>query len=700
MAKSPKPRDPRDALRRAQRQQRAEAERAAAEAEAAKAAGADDADPGAGSSPGDAVRDELIRTGKVSLLTDAEEARARLTQEGIDPSALDDAAVLAADKAQEAARTKAAVDDLLRARTGKDPDTLNEAERTRALRNELLDQSGAGDKLREGRRIIGAEDPLDQDDEEIAEDLRDIGQREFVAGHLGKAAADLTPQDFAEFAALEDRVRVEGVTGRDFDDLSPLELAQARQTIRNTDFDARTGRLPGPVPGAGSTGTGTGGTGTGAGGPGSTGTGTGGTGTGAGGTGSGGTGTGGVGTGGTGTDGGDLGVDPGGFGTGAADEPPPTAPPTTPPATGGGAGGGGSEATTPPPPGTPAGRPAEILRTDGTVEQGFITPDGDVVDQDGNVIPADDIDEVSVTFTVDQDDSGSGSDGSGSGSDGSDGSDDDSGSDDDTDDGDSGSDDSGSDDGSDGGTTGSSGGDDTGSGAEGSVGTSVDPDADHTGPPPGLTREDLVGRLPTGPPPSETQPVDDGGVGFVRPAAGTPIPKGPGVDQPGSPDGFGSGARTGAVPTGAVPTPHGGAIDPSPQDDVGFSGPGREQDPFDDQPRTLGLGAAPTAGRGATGHDDTDDATDDDTDDDAAPAFGLGATGLRPVVSPATAAARAVPDLHLTPDVPDVPDEPDGPDPFDLPDEPLVPHLTGLARPSFRLPDLDDDDDEVDDLDD
>ena len=534
---------------------------------------------------------ELIRTGKVGM--------------PVDPPAGDDTAAV-----------KGAMDDVLRRQTGKDPDSLSEAERDDAFRNEFLDQSGITAKLTAGRRIIGADHPHDKSDDELKDELSEVADREFIAETLGVRSEDLTPKDLAEFDRIRDRAAVEAETGKEFDDLSPLEAAQARQAIRNRAFDTRVGEpaegasgdgtesSPGSIPGFGDHGgrvpAGGFGSGAGAGGSGSGSGDGGGSGTGGGDDGGGG-----------GSWGGRRGAGPGTepsewFGTGddagRARDPGPGGGPgggsggqeggDTPGGSGSGSGtgsgsgsgsgdggagqdsgtgGGGSDAGGgTEPSGGPDGagsdgadtdgsldlRPVDVNRSDGTTERGYITPDGDIVDEDGNVIPADEIDGYSTVIgSGESDDSGSGddSDGDDSGGGGSDGGSDSGGSD-------SGGDDSGG--------GGSDGGESADTEAGGGVGFTPNPDGTGGGRVlEGLHGERVLGRLPHGgPPETESQPVDDGAGGVIGPVTGGPLRPIPGVDQPG-PFGPEGAQGTGRPITGST-RPDTGDIDPP--DDTAF----------------------------------------------------------------------------------------------------------------------------------
>jgi hypothetical protein len=745
------------ARRAAARARAAEARKAGSgKAEAGKADAARTADTGPSGEAVDApAAGEVARDpdGKpIRLFTDGEEARLLLGNAGVDTTGDDDATAISKLGELRARETRAAIDDLVRSRTGREPAELTKEERDREIRNEMLDQSGALAKLREGSRPVLGQADEDASDEDLRDDLREVGNREVAGALLGKDPTSLTGVDFAELQrqAVDARIRA---LGQDPDGLSKLERAQLEQRFRNEDFDRRRAQEQDrggeadadddPPPGGDRSGAGAP--------PGTTdpdatrppagppGT----------------------------VD--DEPADPGagGGGGGGPEAPPPapSGPPTPPPEVGSPPPGPGGPPSPPapsgpPPPapgptGPPAPGPVDVVdgvpvvpvgdaNLDGEPVQMFLTAEGEflAVGPDGTVTRPANQQEIADAFsatnggvsvdeavanlfgggeapaagptspagssgpppagsnpagpppatggTTEADDATTSGDDSDDSDDGDDGDDD---SDDDSDAGDSddsAGDDDGADDGDTSGDTEGGGGDpppsDGTEDADDQVGTSLDPDSDARGRPTGPLD---LSRLRFGPPDNEIQPADDNG--FVRPADGTPIPVGPGVDNPGQ-------AGVGRPRLGPDVLPgsrDGGFTDPADDDAFGSGGPGREQDPFSRGPAVApDLAGAATATSGSASDDPAsgdsdDDAQDDDDDDDDA--FGLGAlaAGARLDSTP-----EALGDLRgaqlgglASPlDDDDVPLAP-----------PRIPRFGGLDRKLTVDEDDDDVDDDVDD---
>jgi hypothetical protein len=739
-----------DELARAAR--RAAARGRAAEARKAEARQADAGTTGeAGGAPvaGEVARDP---DGKpIRLFTDAEEARLLLGNAGVDTTGDDDATALSKLGELRARETQSAIDDLVRSRTGKDPAGLTEEERARAIRNETLDQSGALAKLREGSRPVVGQDDEDASDEDLRDDLREVGNREVAGALLGKDPNSLTGVDFAELQRQATDARIRAL-GQDPDELSKLQRAQLEQRFRNDDFDRRRAQEQDRVgqdeddddtpPGGDRSGVGAP--------PGTTDP---------------------VGTeppvgpaGQIDDEPADTGAGGGGGGAGGPGTPPPapSGPPPVPPDVDSpppvpGGPPPPPAPTGPPPPapgptGPPAPGPVDVVdgvpvvpvgdaNLDGETVQMFLTAEGEflAVGPDGTVTRPANQQEVADAFsaanggvsvdeavenlfggsaasqpgttspagpsgpapdgssptgptpttetttgttggTTEQDDDTSGDDSGDDGEDGEDSEDDSADSDGDdsagTDDGDTSGDASGDADGGGGDPPPSDGTED----ADEQVGTSLDPDSDVRGRPTGPLD---LSRLRFGPPDSEIQPADDNG--FVRPADGTPIPDGPGVDNPGQ-----AGVDRPRLGPDVVPgSRDGGFTDPADDDAFGSGGPGREQDPFSRGPAVapdLGGAAAATSGSGS------DDSTSGDSDDDAQDddgAFGLGAlaAGARldlPPVALGDLRGAQLGGLATPLDDDDIPVAP-----------PRIPRFGGLDR---KLAVVDDDDeDDVDD---
>jgi hypothetical protein len=205
------------------------------------------------------ARNELALRGAIrSEPTAAQEARAALRDAGIaDDDLTDEEAGAKAAELGAAARDRT-LRDLFRSRVGREPEELTDAGRRAVIEGEVLEQSGVADRLRSGRKVIGsddvadrlrriAEDP-DQDSaaaalREVAGDVTDALDQDaydqLVAERLGKAAGSLTPADRAEFERQVERQAIEALTGTPIGELSALELAKARSTLRNDAYFAR-----------------------------------------------------------------------------------------------------------------------------------------------------------------------------------------------------------------------------------------------------------------------------------------------------------------------------------------------------------------------------------------------------------------------------------------------------------------------------
>jgi hypothetical protein len=163
--------------------------------------------------------DQLRVEGHVTIPQGIADARLRLREHGIDPEDLDDAAVVAHDKAEQAKAEDQAINDLIRKHTP--------------------------------RHIIGADEPEDLSDEDKADVLHEIGFREHVGAILGKDPTTLTPADLAEFERQSGHDAViEAVLGKPISELTAVDAAQARQRLRNQEFDERI--AAGQASGAGS----------------------------------------------------------------------------------------------------------------------------------------------------------------------------------------------------------------------------------------------------------------------------------------------------------------------------------------------------------------------------------------------------------------------------------------------------------------
>jgi hypothetical protein len=200
---------------------------------------------------------ELIETGKVRMgLTPVEAARAALRDRGVNTDDVDDRdVVVQAQQALEADR-KQWLDDLIRQRTGKDPDELSPAQQNAVVEADALDQLRHSDATRTRpvngltsaadalRRAAQLDDP-DEADEAIEEalqdgkdDSREWYNRQIVASLLDKDADDLGPSDFAEFARRKHTMEVEAITGKRFDELTRREIFDADRALREQAVEA------------------------------------------------------------------------------------------------------------------------------------------------------------------------------------------------------------------------------------------------------------------------------------------------------------------------------------------------------------------------------------------------------------------------------------------------------------------------------
>lgn len=168
-----------------------------------------------------------------SELSEAAQARLRLGRAEAGGDKTDEEAVAAVSRI-DAARDLRVREQIVEKHTGKPATEVEPAVAQRALRDEALDQQGLGEAL-ESR--VG--DRLDDSDEEVAEDLAEPAACTQVAENYDKPVDQVTAADLAAYRTAQEDAAVEGLTGKPVEDLSALELLQARSAVRNADVDAR-----------------------------------------------------------------------------------------------------------------------------------------------------------------------------------------------------------------------------------------------------------------------------------------------------------------------------------------------------------------------------------------------------------------------------------------------------------------------------
>src|SRR5690606_6779387 len=125
----------------------------------------------------------------------SEAAAARLALGGIVATAdQTDEEVLGSQEAQGRADVRRQRDEIVEERTGKPAAEATPEEAARAIRNESLEQAGLGEVLKS--RVIGV-DPMDFDDDEVADRLSEYAARLEVGAYVDKAAEDVTAEDVA-----------------------------------------------------------------------------------------------------------------------------------------------------------------------------------------------------------------------------------------------------------------------------------------------------------------------------------------------------------------------------------------------------------------------------------------------------------------------------------------------------------------------